>query len=184
METAGLVVGLVALAVAIMAIPTIFQMLFGRPNLSFEADEFTGPDGKILVIAIKNEPVKNKFLLWMGVEREAGDILAFFEIQEHGTRKFLARSVSGLLQCAPMRTIGLLARSLPGFSVGLTIIGTKDGKATIVDARGNPIPIGEGHYTASIDIIRGQKTYKIAQAFTVGKADHQTIWYQRNVSIL
>ena len=60
----GIVIGVLAIA---MAIPPLFQMMFGRPNLAFEADEFTGPEARILVLAIKNPPVRNKFLRWMGV---------------------------------------------------------------------------------------------------------------------
>jgi hypothetical protein len=165
-----------------MAAPPLFQMVFGRPELTFEADDFTGPEGRILVIATKNQPVKNRVLLSLGVEREPGDLLAFFDIQEQGTGKFLIRSATGLLQCAPMRTIGLLVRSLPGFSVGLTIIGTREGKAHIVDARSeNAIPIVPGHYLAHIAIIRGQQTYSIKQAFTVGTEDHKTFWDNKSV---
>lgn len=182
METASFIIGVIALIVGITAIPTILQMFCGRPKLSFEADDFTGPEARILVLAIKNQPVTNKFLLLLGIEREPGDVLAFVDIQEQGTGKLLVRAASGLLQCAPMRTIGLLARSLPGFTVGLTVISTRNGNAHIVDARSEEgIPIGPGHYVAHIAVVRGQNTYAINQAFTVGTEDHRTFWDDRKV---
>lgn len=182
LEVAGFAVGVIALVVGIMAIPTILQMFFGRPHLTFEADDFTGPDGRILVLAIKNPPITNRFLRLVGVEREAGDIIAFFDIQELGTGKLIARTVTGLLQCAALQTMGLQARSLPGFTVGLTVIATRDGNASIVDARPErAIPIGPGHYIAHIALVRGQDTYRIDQHFRVAKIDHETIWDQRNV---
>jgi hypothetical protein len=182
METAGFVIGVVALLVGIMAIPTILQMFFGRPHFTFEADDFTGPEGRILVLAIKNQAVSNRFLRLVGVEREAGDVIAFFDVQELGTGKILVRSVTGLLNCAPLRTIGLQARALPNFTVGLTVISTREGNATIVDARPEKItPIAPGHYVARIAIARGQDTYRIDQTFRVAKVDHETIWDQRNV---
>ncbi|MFZ0524693.1 MAG: hypothetical protein WAM40_03600 [Xanthobacteraceae bacterium] len=58
-----------------------------------------------MTIAIKNQPVKNRFLRLLGVEREAGDLMAFFDIQELGTGRILTRSVTGLLNCAPLLTI-------------------------------------------------------------------------------
>jgi hypothetical protein len=158
-------------------------MLFGRPNFAFEAEDFTGPDGRILVLKIKNEHVTGRFLLSMGVERDAADILAFFSVQELGTKKIIVHSVPGLLQCVPLREIGMQARSLPGFSVGLTVISTRDGNASIVDARPEKtVAITPGHYVAHIAIVRGQLTYRIEQSFTVGKLDHETIWYQRDVA--
>jgi hypothetical protein len=182
METAGFIVGIIALLVSIMAIPTILQMFFGRPRLTFEADDFTGPEGRILVLAIKNPPITNRFLRLMGVERESGDVIAFFDIQELGTGKLIARTVTGLLQCAPLQTIGLQARSLPGFTVGLTVISTRESSASIVDARPEKvIAISPGHYIAHIAVVRGQDTYRIDQTFTVGRVDHETIWYERNV---
>jgi hypothetical protein len=164
-----------------MAIPPLFQMMFGRPRLTFEADEFTGPEARILVLAIKNQPVKNRFLKWLGVERESGDIIAFFDIQELGTGKILVRTVTGSLNCAPLRTISLQARSLPGFTVGMTVLATRNGQAEIVDGRGKTHPISPGHYVARMAIMRGQDTYRIDQPFRVSTADHETIWDQRHV---
>jgi hypothetical protein len=176
----GTILGLVAI---VLAVPPLLQMFFGRADFTFEADDFTGPDGRILVLAIKNEPVKGRFLRWMGVEREAADIIAFFGVQEHGTNKIIAHTASGLLQCAPLRQLGLQARALPGFSVGLTVVSTRDGNASVVDARPEKIvPVDPGHYVARIAIVRGQLTYRIDQSFTVGKLDHETIWHQRRVS--
>lgn len=161
MDIASLVVGIIALLVGIMATPTILQMFFGRPHLTFEADDFTGPEGRILVLAIKNEPVKSRFLRLVGVEREAGDVIAFFDIQELGTGRVLARAVTGLLNCAPLRLIGIQGRALPGFTLGLTVIGTREGRAEIVDARPErTMPIQPGHYVARLAIVRGQDTYK------------------------
>ncbi len=183
MEIASLVISIIALVVALMAIPTILQMFFGRPHLNFEADDFTGPEGKILVIAIKNLAVKSRLLRLMGVERETGDVNAFFDIQELGTGKIIARAVTGLMQTTHLREIGLQARSAPGFTVGLTIISSRNGQAAVVDGRQElpPTPLSNGHYIAHIAVVRGQNTYRIDQSFRVGNADHETVWYERNV---
>ncbi len=176
---AGIVLGVAALA---MAAPPLFQMMFGRPELTFEADDFTGPDGRILVIAIKNPPVANRFLRHIGVEREASDVVAFFDVQELGTGRLIARTVTGLLSCAVLQTTGLQARALPNFTIGLTVIGTRNGIASIVDARPEKVvSITPGHYVAHIAVVRGQHTYRIDQNFRVAKVDHETMWDQRNV---
>jgi len=174
----AIALGVVAI---IMAAPPLFQMFFGRTRLRFEADDFTGPDGRILVLAIKNSPITSKFLRLIGVERETGNISAFFDVQEIGTGRIIARSISGLMQTTHLREMGLEARTIPGFTVGLTIIGTRNGQAHVVAAKSDPIPISAGHYAAHIAVIRGQDVYRIDQSFRVGSADHETIWYERNV---
>jgi hypothetical protein len=89
---AGIVIGLAA---TVMAIPPLFQMMFGRPRLEFHADDFTGPDGKLLLIAIKNTKTKSRFLRKIGVEREVGNVHAFIDIQEQGTNRFVRKDIFG-----------------------------------------------------------------------------------------
>ena len=188
METASFVIGVVALLVGVLAIPTILQMYFGRPRLTFEADDFTGPDARILLIKIQNEPVKSKLLLLLGIEREPGGLLAFVSVQKLGTNEILVRAAPGLLNCTPLRSLGLSARALPGFVVGLAVISTRKGTAHIVDARAGDtddgIPIAPGAYMANIAIVRGQRTYNIKQTFTVGAEDHRTFWDSRKVEYI
>lgn len=183
MDVASLIIGIVALVFSVLAIPTALQMFYGRPHLTFEADDFTGPDGRILLIAIKNPPVSNRLLRLASVERESADVSGFFDIQEQGTNRILARSVSGLMQTTNLLQIGLQGRSTPGFTVGLTVIATRDGVASIVNGRqqDQSTTIRPGHYVAHIAIVRGQVTYRIDQGFRVGNADHETIWYERKV---
>jgi hypothetical protein len=119
----------------VMAAPPLLQMIYGRPRLEFDCQEFTGTDGKQLIIRIKNQ-VTNRLLRKLGVEREAGDILAYFDIQEQGTNRFVKKDVSALLQCAPLREAGILTRSLPAFSVGLVVVHAKDDTTWIIDAKG------------------------------------------------
>ena len=175
----GVALGVVA---TVMAAPPLFQMLFGRTRLVFEADDFTGPEGRILVIAIKNPPVANRFLRFIGIEREASDVTAFFDIQELGTQRIVVRSVTGQMHTTNLRQIGLQGRSMPGFTVGLTVIGTRNGEASIISAHpAEAMPIQPGHYIAHIAVVRGQDTYRIDQNFRVSTIDHETGWYERNV---
>jgi hypothetical protein len=172
---AGVFLGLAAIA---MAAPPLFQMLYGRPRLEFAADEFTDADGgKSLLITIKNKKIESQFLRKIGVERETGSVVAFLDIQEQGTNKFIAKDVSGLLHCAPMGETGLLARALPLFTVGIPVIRTKGVISGIVDARSDQLkPINEGDYTVYADVVCCEQIHKITKNFKVGKAPHLTIW--------
>jgi hypothetical protein len=173
MEIASLIIGIVALA---LAVPTVLQMYFGRPRLAITSDDFTGSEGRILVVSIKNAPVR--LLRWLGVEREAGDVTAFIDIQEQGSNRYLERTLPALIESAPMRSIGILGKLLPGFSVGVIVLSTKDGRASIVTAKAEQqtIAISPGHYIAHVDILRGQTSHRVWQAFRVGYQDHETIW--------
>jgi hypothetical protein len=174
----------VALGVAaiVMAAPPLFQMFFGRPRLAFEAQDFTGSDGRILVIAIKNPPIRNRFLRSIGVEREFGDVIAFFDIQELGTGRIVADSVRGQMQTVHLHEFGFQGRSMPGFTVGLTVLATRNGQASIVSAHAEEIrDIPLGHYVAHVSVFRGQDIYRMDQRFRVSAVDHETGWYEPNV---
>ena len=181
LAVAGVVLGLAAI---IMAAPPLLQMIYGRPRLEFAADEFTGPDGKQLLIHIKNESTKSRFLRKIGVERQIGDIIAYIDIQEQGTNKFIKKHVFGLIHSAPTRESGLLARARPGLSVGIVVVHSKDAATWIIDGRakdniesGNyETAIGAGDYTAFVTVICGEQVHNIKRDFKVGTAQHLTAW--------
>jgi hypothetical protein len=180
MDLAGLIVGVIAL---IFGVACFLQVYCGRPALKFEADEFTGTEGRILVLAIKNQPVKNPILKLCRVTREVGNVLAYLDIQEQGTKKFVKRNLTGWLNCAATREIGILARALPGFTIGMTVVSTRNGQASIIDGKNpeNLLPLPEGHYTAYMTILCGEHVHKFMQSFQVGQQDHLMIWYDRKI---
>jgi hypothetical protein len=167
-----------------MAAPPLLQMAYGRPRLEFAADEFTGPDGKQLIIAIKNQSTRSRLLRRLGVEREIGNVIAYFDVQEQGTKRFLKKDVFGLLHCAPTRESGLLARALPGFTVGITVVHSRGHESWIIDARstdnigaGNySVSIGAGDYTVLAQIICGEQVHKVTSNFKVSNEQHLTCW--------
>jgi hypothetical protein len=126
---------------------------------------------------VKNSRRKSRFLRKIGVEREIGNVLAYLDIQEQGTNRFIRKDIFGLLHCAPTREQALvLARSFPGFTVGVSVVSHKVG-AEIIDARAeSPIPINPGDYTAYVSIFCGEQIHKIRRNFKVGKEQHETFW--------
>jgi hypothetical protein len=173
---AGVVLGFVAI---VMAAPPLLQMIYGRPRLEFAADEFTDPDGKQLLIAIKNKRTESRFLRKIGVERAIGNVLAYFDIQEQGTKRFIKKDVSAILHSASTRETGPLARAFPAFTVGIPVVHTRGAVTWIVDARspdGQLETIGEGDYTVFVQIICGEQIHRITKNFKVGKAQHLTFW--------
>ncbi len=115
----------------------------------------------------------------LGIERVTGNVLAHFEIQEQGTKRFVKKHVSAILHAASTRESGLLAHARPAFTVGFPIIHTRSATKWIVDA---PAPdgqldsIGVGDHTVSATIICREQTCKTARNFKVGSAQHLTFW--------
>jgi hypothetical protein len=170
----GVVLGLFAIA---MAAPPLLQMMFGRPKLEFKPDEFMDENGKMLLLAIKNKPTANRFLRRLGVEREMGNVLAYFDIQEQGSKRFFLKDISARVTCAATQEHGLLARALPLFTSGVMVLHNRAGTAGIIDGRHDDLrPIGAGHYTAIFTIVCGEQVHKFEKNFTVADSEAFTIW--------
>ena len=61
-----LAVGVLALAVAT---PSLFQAIWGKPKIAFKQNAKDVSDTCYLNIDIRNIPISNSFLKWMGVHR-------------------------------------------------------------------------------------------------------------------
>lgn len=183
MEIAGFVIGVIAL---VFGVASFIQVYAGRPSLQFEAEEFTGTEGRILVLAIKNQSVKNPLLKVFRVAREVGNILGYVDVQQQGTGIFVRRNLSGWLNCAATRELGILARAMPGFTVGMTIASTRNGQAAIIDGKDPEtlIPLPEGHYTAYMTVVCGDEVHQLKQNFQVGQQDYQMMWYDRKIVVV
>jgi hypothetical protein len=71
----------------------------------------------------------------------------------------------------------LLTRALPGFSVGMSIVHSKDADTWICDAKADALePIAAGDYTVCAMIICGEQVHRFRKNFRVGAAQHLTFW--------
>ena len=62
--------GIFALAVGLMALPTAFQIFWGRPEITFEFSRLHGGDYTNLFAHLYNHPVKRWLLRALGVKRD------------------------------------------------------------------------------------------------------------------
>jgi hypothetical protein len=101
------------------------------------------------------------------VERTVGNVLAFFDIQEQGSHRFVKKDISGLLHNAPTRESDLLVRAFPAFTIGLSIVQTKGSDTWIIDPKAEALErIGTGDYTVFVQIICGEQIHRVAKNFT------------------
>jgi hypothetical protein len=147
----------IALVVAIMALPTVLQMFFGKPKVEIGLGIDHFENRVILECKIWNTPVTNKFLKIMHVKRmPIDDLTAFFKIRKEDTDLVLLpgyfpkiRNFSGIsaqrirLPASPMHaSLGVVYKRLKG-PAKLFEEGPKANKANL----------DVGRYIASITVI-------------------------------
>jgi len=89
MILAALLVSIIALALAIVALPTVFQMFFGRPQLRIVFEETDIDIGRRLECRIYNVAVQNRILKLIGVRRDQAVISTTFCVREAGSNVVL-----------------------------------------------------------------------------------------------
>src|SRR5258708_30845422 len=79
---------LVTFLMALVALTSPFQMLWGRPQITFETRTSLG-QVTILFLTIHNKPVPASILIKLGVRRDPATITAAIQIRNEATGKFL-----------------------------------------------------------------------------------------------
>lgn len=84
----GLVGGLVALGLAVVTLPTVFQMIWGRPEVAVDFNTVADSDGVRLQCIIRNKPI-GRWLRLLRVVRSPATITADMSISEAGSGAIL-----------------------------------------------------------------------------------------------
>ena len=176
MEAACFVIGVVSLLLGLLAIPPILQMNFGRPKIILGFDEFTGADGKQLLITIQNRPTE-KWLQRFLVERQVGNVIGYFDIRKLGSNEVVSADNAALMYCAPTRETGLVVRALPAFTTGFPVIHFRENHAWIINARKDQCAVlNSGPYVVDAQVICGEKVHRIARQLRIGEDASTTHW--------
>jgi hypothetical protein len=171
---AGVAIGLPALAMSVLPFA---QMMWGRPKLKFEFVDFTGDDGKNLICSIQNEPVRNRFLKFIGVTRDTAELNAAINILEQGTNKTVVMQIPATLHDTVTGRLGLGVDCRPNFSVGFPIIHcTKDGPIVFDPRRGEKILIPPGLFVALILVVCGDRSHTLQKLMNIHSDPIRTNW--------
>src|SRR5258708_3376730 len=108
------VLEIIVLVLAVVVLPTEFQMFTGRPNLTFEPKLVRGQvagQATILYITIHNKPVAASLLIKLGVRRDPANITAAIQIRDEITGNPMTRPAtpSDPESDQPMRDVDLPA---------------------------------------------------------------------------
>jgi hypothetical protein len=79
LAVAGLGIAIIALLVAVMALPTVFQMIWGRPKVDISFEESVGD----VLLCTFGQPFVAPWLRHLGVRRAPIEISVTIEIKNH-----------------------------------------------------------------------------------------------------
>jgi hypothetical protein len=190
MELLNFVIGIVALVVAIVAvviaIPPFAQMIRGRPKIRLAFDATTEQGAKLLLCAIHNLPVNNGFLRKIGVTRTPTEVLASFDIREHGTNKIIVNSFRArLTDGRNADAVGLLLVARPGPPLVFVVVEQGDQEARAINyapMQCAKVALPPGEYFVDVKIAWGENAVNaIAQSFTVDTNKDGTHWTARRI---
>ncbi len=184
-EWAGIVLAGVGLA---MAVPSIFQMFWGRPALKVKFENGIKEAERFLPVYLSNPPIKNKFLKTLGVRRGTiQSITAQFRISELGSNTIVITSRQGRLYSDddPDDKGRLRITLPPTFSVAACIMvvswDLKCGKAIIPPdrLRNEIVSIPEGAYRVQIIFMVDGEKQEESRQFIIGKKPDDLTWVQK-----
>jgi hypothetical protein len=179
MEFAALILGIIALIFSVMALPTVFQMFWGRPCVRIEFSSFESP--KKLFCELHSVPITNRFLWRLGVRRESAIVSADFTIFEDGTnRVILDTARARLFDPADSDARGSLRAALgdePLFFVCLTHVDNNRPAVAMGSLPGQgPVSIPTGRYLVGVRVNCGGTYFSQHRLVTIGTAPVYTGW--------
>lgn len=171
-------ISVLALFLALLALPTVFQMFWGRPrlviNFGEQAYSFPQGEGKALMCLISNPPVESPVLRKIGVRRAAADdVFAGIRIYEEGTNRVVIPHIDAqiLVDRGMPRTRCSLPPSIPPFPFIVIAFPPEGGPLAA-----NSEPIQNGAYYALIIIGSADQATSAKAHFVVGRTQTETCW--------
>jgi hypothetical protein len=168
-----------AVGIGILALPTVFQMVWGRPHIEFTFGTVSDDLNTVLQCTIYNRPINSRVLRAMGLRRDAATVYAAYKI--HGC-DFVTELIYPSLASYQhdSKQVELVAGPV-GASMGIIFI--RDGNAYIVEdprsreKRDVPMsPINAGTYDVGIVVFCGEKNFVKEAQFVITENAVNSYW--------
>jgi hypothetical protein len=160
--------GLLALGVAVVTLPTVFQMIWGRPYLTFETRVLADGDSTLLVCSVFNRAIENRLLVRCGIRRETALVTCSMKTSDVATGQFLHPSI--VTPKSWDSDEKLVHQELPAGFLPINIVMVRawsDDGATTWDDDGNPIAIHPGTYEIQAAFWVGERVFKFQRLFVI-----------------
>jgi len=173
------IISIIALGVALMALPTVAQMVWGKPviNLSFES-RMEG-NQRILFCQLTNPPIENKILRMAGVyRRQIDSISVLYSIKDTNTSEIMVEDVICDIYSAhdvPKSAISLPSSIIPS-RVDLVQAGLNGTARTIAPHQAKNIELPVGKYRATVIIETSENEKEFSHSFLVKKEAETITW--------
>ena len=182
MATIAFIISVIALAVAIMALPTVFQMIWGRPNIGVKFIDTTDKRAhrKYLHCQIINYPIDNRLLQKLGVyRRPIDDVNIFFSVEDIETHKMVVTDIMATIyttqNAKPMISVSLPVSNIPAM---INLVEARDDgyTNTIANYEAKNIQLPVGKYCANIRVYTSEKETEYRRNFVVGSKQEDLHW--------
>ena len=182
MVVVAFTISVIALVLAIIALPPVFQMVWGRPNVDviFSDSKDKRNQRKYLHCQIVNLPLENRLLQRLGVyRRPIDDVHAFFSVEDIKTHKMVVTDIMASIyttqNAEQMISVSLPASTIPAL-INL-VEARNDGYANTIahyEAKNIQLPLGE--YCAIIRVKTSEKGKEFRRNFFVGNKQEDLHW--------
>ena len=175
---AGFILAAIALVVAVMTLPTAFQMFWGAPKILFEFVENDLEEGiRQLQVYISNAPIRLRTLRKMGIIRTPVDIWADFSIYESGTNRLLKHLQRPILMTDKEKSLQVTLPHTISPAVFIPII--HDPKRAYVspfdDEAKTYLSLGKYYIEMTVGT-SAQQSYDVRKEFVIGEKAKNSFW--------
>ena len=181
---ADIILSLIAFGIAVVALPSVFQTLWGRPNLELEFERTTEEARRMLAIFLKNPPVRSRMLKFLRVSRDTiQSLTGSYQVSESGSGKIVDPIRHALfftdeeLEPPPKQRIALPPTYSVGTSFPVVIWLDDSGGAMLApDRLRDATPISPGLYLARIIMMVDGNKKQYERKFRVGQKADDLVW--------
>jgi hypothetical protein len=179
MDLAALIISVLALAIAVLALPSAFQMWWGAPAIELTQDTAQNSEGKSLNCHIHNRTIGSKFLRRMRVSRQPSGVMVDFSIFRVGDNKMVANTIRPILSTEKEEGRQVIVSSfLPAI---FAVVVFNNSKAKVfeegLDDESDEILLARGRYKLTINVNYAHDRWKTYETeFTVGLTGGDFYW--------
>ncbi len=162
-----------------MTLPTVLQMIWGKPRIAVGFDIAELKSGRVLECAIYNIPIRNRLLRWSGIRRTvAEDIMVDFCIEELGSSRRAIRPhnapyIQSYTGVGPAQRISLAASNISArFAIVKVIAST--GVVSLFEE--DDVMLANGSYCAYVEVVVEGKVNRARGNFEVTDKSPYVYW--------
>ena len=169
--------GVIAIALGIIVLPTALQMFCGRPKIEFEFSVVGDKKNSALQCKILNRPIESKFLTWLGVRRENAHIFAAYRVENTDTGEIVVDLMQPIIVSKGRRGKEFeLTSSFLGVSIAIAWISEQGVYALEEEIDKKAIPLKSGIYSVPLMVFCGEKSFPVRRNFVVTSNPIDTYW--------